>query len=154
MKKRKPAKLQIVGLTLFPAEIEAKVKSLDAAINALRSDVETTPVKGSLDAGWRIEFDAFCRRWQVARDEYDTFASRVFATGAELDAFEESYQFWARDFQRKGGKVSFVPIKATPPEKPQDVIDAAGKALSPPDQFWWILAGGVALWIVVNRPRS
>ena len=132
--------LHLVGFVATAAELEQRVRALDEAIQALRADVENAPVTRKLDAGWRFEFDDFLRRWALDRNNYVDVV--LFASTGKLDDYTLSYRYWARDFTNKSG------IRPTLP------LERATKSVKPvlagiiPDEVWWILAGGMALWVL------
>jgi hypothetical protein len=140
--KRTVKRGQVVGFIVTPGEIENRIAALDKSVQALKVDVDRTPPT-SLDAGWRFEWEAFLRRWAVERDSYATWDSRLFATRVipRLEEFQAGYNFWARDFARKSGRVVTVPV-ARPSEGMADAVI--------PSQVWWILAGAAALYVLAN----
>lgn len=141
MKRRQKA--EIVGFIVTPSEIANRIAALDKSIQALAADVKVTPTRGALDGGWKIEWDSFLRRWAVERDSYATWDARLFATRVmpRLQAFEDSYRFWAKDYQRKAGVAPTVPTA-----RPSEDLTAA----LVPTEAWWLLAGLGALWLLGN----
>jgi hypothetical protein len=132
---------QVVGFIVTPEEIANRIAALDASIQGLAQDVAATPSSGKLGTSWRAEFDAFLRRWAIERDSYATWSARLFATRVlpRLADFEQSYRYWARDFQKKSGTAPTVPL-ARPSE------GAAASLV--PTEVWWILGIGVGIWVL------
>jgi hypothetical protein len=131
-----------VGFMVTPGAIADRIAAIDAAVQALAKDVDTS-ASPKLGAQWRAEFHAFVRRWQVARDARAGWTSRLFNydVGPEIDAFQNSLTWWARDFEKKGGRAPTVP--------PPAPVEGPGGALIP-DEVWWI-AGGLALvWVLTS----
>lgn len=135
----------VVGLMTTPGEIANRVHAIDNAIAVLDGDIRASTAP-RLNASWRTEWDAFRRRWQVERDSYASWDSRLFAYSVmpRLDDFENAYRRWAREFQTRTGAAPHVP-------SPAPVTDF-GAAV--PAELWWILAGAVALYIVMNSKRG
>lgn len=143
---KKPQGGQVVGFIVTPEEIANRIAALDASIQGLAADVEATPVGGKLGTDWRAEFNAFLRRWAVERDSYATWSARLFATRVmpRLADFEQSYRYWARDFEKKSGTAPSVPL-ARPSE------GAAASLV--PSQVWWIVGAVVAYYVITSNPR-
>lgn len=95
---------QIIGFVVTPEELANRVTALDNAVRALDRQVDASKAP-RLNVPWRSEWDAFQRRWAVARDSFASWGSRLFATRVQpiLEEFERSYRWWARDFQRRTG---------------------------------------------------
>jgi hypothetical protein len=124
--------------------ISDRVNALDRSIQAFASMVQISR-SPKLDESWRREFSAFLRRWAVERDSWASYFTRMLAWGAEsrLGLFQQSYDWWARDFERRTGE-RVLPPKAPPPEEWK--LDVPGEA--------WALVGVLgALWIWTNRKR-
>jgi len=143
--KRRPQKPsgQIVGFIVTPGEIAGRIAGMDAAIQALARDVKAVPVNTpALGVDWRSEFDAFTRRWSVQRDAFSEWDARLFATRVMpiLDDYENSYRYWAKDFQKKSGRAPTVP-KALPVKGAESLI---------PTELWILIGVAVVLFILVN----
>lgn len=103
---------QVVGFVVTPQAIADRIDALDNQIAVLDGDIRASTAK-AVNAAWRQEWDAFVRRWGVERDSYKDYSSRLFATYVmpRLDAFEKSYQWWARDFEKRSGTAPRVAPK-------------------------------------------
>lgn len=134
---------KVVGFVITPDAIKSKVEALDAAIAVLDGDVLATPTS-KIGASWRTEWNAFRRRWAVERDSYASWSARLFATYAmpRIQAFEENYRWWARDFEKKTG--TRAPVSSPAPS------ESATEALVP-TPVWWIVAGALALVVLARR---
>jgi hypothetical protein len=129
---------QIVGFVVTPQEIADRVVALDNAVRALDAQVDRAASK-RVNKAWRDEFSAFERRWGVTRDSFASFGSRMFATRALpiLEEFEDSYRWWARDFQRRGGGA----VKGSPIVAPESFV--------PP--WAWLAAAVSFAWFVRSK---
>ena len=133
---------QELGFVITPSEIADRVAAINRSINALDRDVSTSGAP-RLDAAWRAEWAAFIRRWVVERDSRASWTSRLFAWEAmpRLDAYQGSYNWWARSFQERAG---------TPPTVPAPAEVESMTMLIVPTPVWWI-AGGVVAWWALKR---
>lgn len=100
------AKRLEIGFADSPDKFADAVKSLDAAIQKLAQAVDGAPDGGGINTAWRAEFSAFVRRWEVERDQYASWTSRMLLAipNYNLQQYKDAYQWWARDFQRKSGR--------------------------------------------------
>lgn len=103
---------EIVTVGFAWSEITDRVEAIDAAIRALGSSIASSNAP-RLNKAWRTEFSAFLRRWGVERNSYNSWGSRVinFDVAGRLDAFEESYRWWARSFEDRTGGSPALPQK-------------------------------------------
>jgi hypothetical protein len=126
-----------LGFVVTPQEIADRIASLDGAISALTAQVDSTD---KVTAAWAAEYRAFTRRWAVERDSYADWSSRLFATRVlpRIEAFEQTYRWWARDFERKTHTV--VRIKPAAPVS----------GLVP----WWVWALGIGAVLIYARSVS
>lgn len=145
MKRSKRSGGQVVGLMVTPGEIANRIKALDDAIALLDGDIRAS-IAPRLNAPWRAEWDAFRRRWAVERDSYASFDARMFAWRVvpRVEDFENAYRRWAREYQ---DRTKLAPRVADPAP-----VTDFGTAV--PAELWWILAGAVALYIVMNSKRG
>jgi hypothetical protein len=136
---------QVVGFIITPGEIANRIAALDNAIALLDGDVRASTAP-RLNTAWRTEWDAFRRRWQVERDSYATWDSRLFATRVmpRVEDFENAYRRWAREYQDRAKVAPRVPGPAP--------VSDFGAVI--PAELWWILAGAAALYILVNSKRG
>lgn len=132
-----------VGFVITPGEIAGKIAALDKNVQALNAQIKRTAHK-RIDAGWRIEWDSFLRRWAVERDSYAEWSARLFATRVmpRLEAYEQSYAWWAKDFARRTGASVDVPAA-----RPSESMSASVV----PTELWWILGGMGALWVLSKQ---
>jgi hypothetical protein len=105
--------VSVVGFIVTPGEIQNRIAALDTAIVALDRSISANK-SPRLNAPWRAEWHAFLSRWGVERDSYATWDSRLFATRVmpRLQAFEESYRWWFRDYERRVGTAAALPNAA------------------------------------------
>lgn len=136
---------QVVGLMTTPGEIANRIAALDNAIALLDGDIRASTAP-RLNQAWRTEWDAFRRRWQIERDSYASFDARMFAWRVmpRIEDFENAYRRWAREYQERTKLAPRVPGPAP--------VTPFGAAV--PAELWWILAGAVALYIVMNSKRG
>jgi hypothetical protein len=137
---------EVVGFIVTPGEIENRVKAIDASIQALVRDVAKRAINLAPGVAWRAEFNAFARRWALERDSYATWDSRLFATRVmpRLDAFVDSYKFWARDFETKSASKVSVPLA----RESEGLADSLV-----PTQMWWIVAGCAVVYVALSAPK-
>jgi hypothetical protein len=125
-----------VGFVVTPGEIQNRIAAIDAAIQALNSDVWASKAP-RVNALWRQEWNAFVRRWGVERDSYATWDSRLFATRVmpRLDDFEASYRRWAREFEQRSGAPPTVPLA----RRSESLFDGS-------ETLWWAVGAAVLLY--------
>jgi len=103
---------EVVGFVVMPAEVRARVESLDAAILSLDNDV--TANKSKLSKSWRAGWNGFVRRWQLERERWTSWESRLFASRVmpRLLRFELNLRKWAAQYERKTGeRTNLIPAK-------------------------------------------
>jgi hypothetical protein len=132
-----------VGFVITPEEIANKVQALDKGIQKLAAKVYASK-EPKVNAPWRAEFQAFLRRWAVERDSYATWSARLFATRAmpRIEEYEKSYQWWAKDFEKRTATV----VEA-PEARPQETMAASVI----PTELYWVLGGVLVLSILSKR---
>jgi hypothetical protein len=132
-----------IGFVVTPGEIADRIAAVDKSIQALAADIVRT-VNPKLNPQWRAEWSAFMRRWAVERDSYASWSARLFATRVipRVEQYQASYNWWARDFQRRTSVAPTVPA-------PAEVTDFSASMI--PTEAWWILAGAAALWVLSKR---
>lgn len=141
-RRRARARAAELGFVITPSEIADRVAAINRSVAALDSDVSKSGAP-RLDARWRAEWSAFVRRWVVERDSRASWTSRLFATEAlpKLDAYQASYNWWARSFQERAGTPPTVPAPAEVESMTASII---------PTPVWWI-AGAYVAWVVLTR---
>jgi hypothetical protein len=123
-----------------PGQFAARLRSVDQSIVILARAVKQS-TEPKLNKPWRAEFSKFIKRWQVERDSYTDVLDRMLLMRAtqRLDAFEQSYQFWAMQFEARTGVLlgdkPVVPMNET-------VF---------PVELWWILGAAALLYAWGNR---
>ena len=134
-----------IGFIDTPSKFADAIASLDASVNALDAAVKASKA-ASVNAAWRAQWNSYVRRWQLERDQYADWGSRLFLTvaNARLEQFREHYLWWASDFEKRAGSTSSTSIrKAAAPVK-----DFSASAI--PSELWWILGAGVVAFFVVE----
>jgi hypothetical protein len=132
-----------LGFVITPSVIADRVAAINASIDALDHDVNSS-VAPRLDARWRAEWSAFVRRWVVERDSRASWTSRLFAYEAmpRLDAYQASYNWWARDFQARAGKPPTVP--------PAAPVESALMSIVP-TPVWYLGGAALLYWLMTKR---
>lgn len=131
-----------LGLVITPSEIADRVAAIDRSIAALDADIAKSGAP-RLDAKWRAEWSAFVRRWVVERDSRASWSSRLFAWEAmpQLDAYQATYNWWARSFQDRAGVQPTIPAPAEVESMTMSIV---------PTPVWWI-GGAALLWWVASK---
>ncbi len=139
--KRKRPRTAVVGFVVTPSEIQNRINAIDRAVQLLNQDVAAAAAR--LNQEWVREWAAYTRRWAIERDSYATWDARLFATRImpRLEAFEESYRQWARQYQAKT-KLRPQVADAAPQSSMSDAIV--------PTPLWYIAAGAVALVVLLK----
>ncbi len=134
---------QELGFVITPSVIADRVAAINRSVDALDRDVNKSG-SPKLDAKWRAEWSAFVRRWVVERDARASWTSRLFAWEAmpRIDAYQASYNWWARDFQARTGTAPAVPAPADVESMTMSIV---------PTPVWWIAGGVVAYWLITKR---
>jgi hypothetical protein len=134
-----------VGFFDTPSKFARKLEALDKLIQQLSRAVEASS-SPRVNAAWRTEFAAFLRRWTLERDQYVDWDARTFLTYANyrFSKFEESYKWWARDFERRT-LTKLAPVPAVPSQ------GLAEAWIAP--EVWWILGAGVAFYAFASARR-
>lgn len=131
-----------IGFIDTPSKFADAIASLDSAVKQLDAAIRASKV-ASVNAKWRAQWNAYVRRWELERDSYADWGSRLFLTvaNARLETFREHYLWWASDFERRAGSSSSSPVprKANAPVK-----DFTASAI--PSQVWWVVGVGVAVF--------
>lgn len=132
-----------VGFVITPSEIADRVAAINRSIAALDGDI-TRSGAPRLDPQWRAEWSAFVRRWAVERDSRASWTSRLFAWEAlpRLDAYQATYNWWARSFQERAGVVPTVPAPADVETMTMSIV---------PTPVWWLAGGALAWWMLTRR---
>jgi hypothetical protein len=132
-----------LGFVITPSEIADRVAAINRSISALDGDISKSGAT-KLDAAWRTEWSAFVRRWVVERDSRASWTSRLFAWEAmpRLDAYQATYNWWARSFQQRVGTPPTVPAPAEVETMTASII---------PTPVWWIAGGCVAWWMLTRK---
>lgn len=137
-----------IGFFDTPSKFADAIASLDAAVKTLDAAIRAS-TNAKVNAKWRAQWNAYVRRWELERDSYADWGSRLFLTvaNARLEEFREHYLWWASDFERRVGtssSTSVVPRKAAAPVK-----DFTASAI--PTEVWWLVGVGVVAFAVTRR---
>jgi len=114
---------KVVGFVVSPSEIEGRIEALDAAIVSLDADVVASRAP-RLNDKWRTAWGEFRRRWQLERDTWADWDSRLFATRVmpRLSDFQAAYLRWARQYQERTGKTATIPAPLEGAPSPVDSL--------------------------------
>jgi len=129
-----------IGFVVTPQVIADRVAAINAAVAALDADVRRSS-SPKLDTAWRAEWAAFTRRWQVERDSRAGWTSRLFAWEAmpRIDAYQGSYNWWARDFQKRTQSAPTVPAPADVETFTMSIV---------PTPVWWLGGAALVYWLI------
>lgn len=132
-----------LGFVITPEEIANRIAAVDRGVQALDASIRGSAAP-RINAAWRAEWSAFLRRWAVERDSYASWSARLFATRVipRLEQYQASYNWWARDFQKRAGVAPNVPSAAP-------VTDLAASLV--PVEVWWIAGAAALAWVVSKR---
>jgi hypothetical protein len=134
---------QELGFVITPSVIADRVAAINRSVAALDSDISKSGAP-RLDAPWRAEWSAFVRRWVVERDSRASWTSRLFAWEAmpRIDAYQATYNWWARSFQERAGTAPTVPAPAEVESMTMSIV---------PTPVWWVAGAAVAYWVITKR---
>ena len=125
-----------LGFVVTPGEIANRAAAIDRNVQLLDKAINASKVP-ALNTPWRTEWASFTRRWSVERDSLASWDARLFATRVmpRLDSFEASYEWWAKDYQKRA---KVAPAVAA-------MVEQTGMAEALiPTPVWWVL-GAVGL---------
>lgn len=127
-----------VGFVDTPSKFADAIASLDASVKALDGVIRTSTAP-SINTAWRQQWNAYVRRWELERDSYADWGSRLFLTvaNARLEQFREHYLWWASDFEKRARSSAPRKVAAT-------VKDFSASAI--PTELWIVVGVGVAVF--------
>lgn len=127
-----------VGFVDTPSKFADAIASLDSSVRALDAVIAASK-SPSVNAAWRQQWNAYVRRWELERDSYADWGSRLFLTvaNARLEQFREHYLWWASDFEKRSSS-------SAPRKTPAPVKDFSASAI--PTELWVVLGVGVAVF--------
>jgi hypothetical protein len=109
-----------VGFIVTPSEIADRVNGIDRAIRNLDAQISASPAP-RVNEPFREAFRDFMLRWQMVRDSFESWGSRLSASRAVpvLDDWTQAVRRWHADFQRR------ITGPAAPPAPSSKVETAA-----------------------------
>jgi hypothetical protein len=131
-----------LGFVITPGEIQNRIQALDAAIQALNTQIQHSNAP-LLNEKWRNAWGAFRARWAIERDSYATWDSRLFATRVmpRVEAFEESYRKWSSQFTARTKEQ----VKPPSPRPPENFLPEMSNV--------WLFAGVALALMVWSKSR-
>jgi hypothetical protein len=143
------------GFIVTPSEISDRVQGVDRAIGGL--DVQITASREPrVNAAFRQAWRDFTARWQMVRDSFQSWGSRLSASRAMpvLDDWSAAFRRWLADFQQRIGGAAAPPAPALPPTpSPTSPLTIS----APGPRFTMLLlaaAVGALATFILLRPRA
>ena len=136
-----------------PSKFADAIASLDYSVQVLDREIRKS-THPKVNAKWRAEWNAYVRRWELERDSYADWGSRLFlsAANARLSSFQAHYLWWARDFEKRTSSSGSSTTTKTPPvprKQPAKRTDMADSLI--PGEMWWIIGAAAVAYAMSRR---